>query len=406
MYSSQEVLIINKDELVLSHSDDSILSSNIIAAEGKISATDLNPFIGDIKNNLFSNKSGILELKFKGKDLIVLFNTIDISNWKLLSIVDKAEMLSTFNTIKKYIMIASFMALILGAIFIIIITGIIYKPISILKSAMQKAREGKFDVCITDKRKDEFRELYESFNSMIETIDKLINELYEKKLLAAEAELKALQANINPHFIYNIFESMIWMIELGNMDDLKKMVISLSKFYRLVLSEGKDIITVKEVAEQIENYITIQKIRYKDRLYVNINIDNKLYDYEMLNILLQPIIKNAIIHGIQGKSGPGCIKINGYMEANDIMVFTVEDDGIGIQEDKLEEIKKNLIDFSNSKNTKDAYYALKNINQRIKLHYGGEFGINIESTYNKGTKVILKIPTNKSAKKKIYQEAV
>lgn len=388
-YSTQKVMIINNNGEILSSSDEEL---------DKLAISNGDTFKQIFNNNreyLISNRKGIKDVKVGNSNYIVLFATLNKNNWKLVSIVDKDEVLSTFYVMKRYTMFVSFLALILGAIFVVITSASIYRPISILKSAMQKAREGNLDVRIIEERRDEFKQLYDSFNSMIETINNLINELYEKKLLATEAELKALQSNINPHFLYNIFETMIWMIELGNTEDLKKMVIALSKFYRLVLSEGRDIITVKEAAEQIENYITVQKIRYKDMLNVDIDIDPQIFNYKMLNMLLQPIVENSIVHGIQGKSGSGNIKIQGKaenVEGKKLMVFTIEDDGIGIQKERLEEIKNSLENYNKSQDGKDGYYALKNINQRIKLHYGSEYGIDIKSVYGQGTRVVLAIP--------------
>lgn len=388
-YSTQKVMIINNNGEILSSSDEEL---------DKLAISNGDTFKQIFNNNreyLISNRKGIKDVKVGNSNYIFLFATLNKNNWKLVSIVDKDEVLSTFYVMKRYTMFVSFLALILGAIFVVITSASIYRPISILKSAMQKAREGNLDVRIIEERRDEFKQLYDSFNSMIETINNLINELYEKKLLATEAELKALQSNINPHFLYNIFETMIWMIELGNTDDLKKMVIALSKFYRLVLSEGRDIITVKEAAEQIENYITVQKIRYKDMLNVDIDIDPQIFNYKMLNMLLQPIVENSIVHGIQGKSGSGNIKIQGKaenVEGKKLMVFTIEDDGIGIQKERLEEIKNSLENYNKSQDGKDGYYALKNINQRIKLHYGSEYGIDIKSVYGQGTRVVLAIP--------------
>lgn len=388
-YSTQKVMIINNNGEILSSSDEEL---------DKLAISNGDTFKQIFNNNreyLISNRKGIKDVKVGNSNYIFLFATLNKNNWKLVSIVDKDEVLSTFYVMKRYTMFVSFLALILGAIFVVITSASIYRPISILKSAMQKAREGNLDVRIIEERRDEFKQLYDSFNSMIETINNLINELYEKKLLATEAELKALQSNINPHFLYNIFETMIWMIELGNTEDLKKMVIALSKFYRLVLSEGRDIITVKEAAEQIENYITVQKIRYKDMLNVDIDIDPQIFNYKMLNMLLQPIVENSIVHGIQGKSGSGNIKIQGKaenVEGKKLMVFTIEDDGIGIQKERLEEIKNSLENYNKSQDGKDGYYALKNINQRIKLHYGSEYGIDIKSVYGQGTRVVLAIP--------------
>jgi len=377
-YASHEIAIIDENGIIVSH--------NNREKYGKI--TTLEEYLPQI----YAENQGIVEKRVNGLDSVIFYCTIGPANWKLVSYINKKDILSAFNIMRIYTYAASVLAILTGSIFVAVITRSIHKPIAVLMTAMNKARDGKFDAIINEQRKDEFHNLYLCFNIMIKTIKELISELYEKKLLAKEAQLKALLVKINPHFIYNIMESMLCMMDLKKLDDLKIMVKALSRFYRLVLSEGKDVASIKEVVEQVESYVTIQKIRLRDKFDAEININNELYQYRMLNILLQPLIENAIVHGICGKSARGTIWITGDLKDEGLMIFTVEDNGVGIKSEKLSSIINSLESYENEDREN---FALKNINQRIRLYYGDEYKLDIKSVYGVGTKVTMIIPITK-----------
>lgn len=379
----QQVLIVNEDFKIIS-------SSNIISD---------TPFIPDPK--AFENSTGYYIGKTdRGKQLVV-YGTLSHAKWTIISAMPMDEVLSDVKILEVYAAICSLVTMIIGFIFTRTVTKSFYHPIRVLKQAMNKAGKGNFNISINEIRDDEFHELNSNFNTMVSTINTLINELYKQKIIEKDMQLKALLANINPHFLYNIFESMIWMLELQKYDELNDMIIALSNYYRLTLSGGREIVTVSESMEQIKNYITIQKIRYMDSVKVEINVEDKIYNCKVLKMLLQPLVENAFVHGMANGTN-ATIRISGRLEDEKYIVFCVEDDGAGITGDRLNDIRKTLdtpISETDTTGNTD-YYALRNINNRIKLYYGEQYGIQIESEYGRGTRVTIKVPSETEGKDK------
>ena len=209
-----------------------------------------------------------------------------------------------------------------------------------------------------------------------------------------KAELKSLQSQITPHFLYNTFDTIIWLAEAEQTDTVVKVTRAFSEFLRISLSRGHEWITVEQEISHISNYLTIQKIRYEAILNYEIDIDKELFKYKMLKLTLQPLVENAIYHGIKNKRGRGHIKVSARYttEENDCgkkMRFSVEDDGAGFSEERLEEVKKELLE-DNSENV-SATYGLYNVNKRLILYYNGS-NLEIESREGKGTKVSFTIP--------------
>ncbi len=376
----------NQRVFIVNQNFDTISSSN----------TESNtPFAPDIR--VFESNTGYYIGKTdKGRQLVV-YGTLSHTQWTIISVIPMDEVLSDIKILELYAVICSLATIIIGYILTRTVTKSFYHPIRILKQAMNKASKGHFDISINENRNDEFQELNSNFNAMVSTINTLINELYKQKIIEKDMQLKALLANINPHFLYNIFESMIWMLELNRYDELNDMIIALSNYYRLTLSGGREIVTVGESLEQVRNYIVIQKIRYMDSVKVDINVEERIYDCKILKMLLQPLVENAFVHGMSnGKNA--AIRIFGRMEEDSHIVLCVEDNGTGIPQDKLDDIRNTLVtpisDADVTGNTD--YYALRNINHRIKLYYGDQYGIQIESEYGAGTRVTIKVPSEVS----------
>ena len=208
----------------------------------------------------------------------------------------------------------------------------------------------------------------------------------QKQLRKAEFEL--LQAQINPHFLYNTLDAIVWSAEAGNQKQVVSMVGSLSDFFRTSLNRGKEIVTIKEDLQHVRSYLEIQQIRYQDIMSYEITVDEAIYDYSIPKITIQPIVENALYHGIKNKRGGGRITVTG---ANlvDHVVICVEDDGKGMTKERLQEVTESL---NAEKIEKSAVYGLYNVNQRIKLNFGDEYGLDILSTYEQGTRVIIRLP--------------
>ena len=208
----------------------------------------------------------------------------------------------------------------------------------------------------------------------------------QKQLRKAEFEL--LQAQINPHFLYNTLDAIVWSAEAGNEKQVVKMVGSLSEFFRSSLNKGKEIVTIREELSHVRSYLEIQQIRYQDILDYEIDVPEELYINEIPKITVQPVVENALYHGIKEKRGGGKISVTGREDGGDYII-TVSDNGIGMGPDRLGEVRDGLTDSSpDSKKI----YVLYNVNQRIKLDFGDEYGLSIDSVYDEGTTVTIRLP--------------
>ena len=274
------------------------------------------------------------------------------------------------------------------------ITRNIAEPISELCDVAATAGEGDFEIRTKgDNSIVEIQKLNTSVNQMIKKIGQLVDDIRVEEINLRAAELRLLQEQINPHFLYNTLDNIIWLAESGEDEEVVKMVSSLSSFFRTTLSKGRDYITIAEEREHIESYLSIQKFRYRDILSYDIDFEDEILDHSILKLTLQPIVENALYHGIKNKRGMGHIQIDGRM-AGDNIEFIVSDNGIGMREEEAEHLRK-VISGLVSDDRSGGGFGLFNVNQRLQLNYGKEYGLNIESTYNMGTTIRVKIPAVK-----------
>ncbi len=285
-------------------------------------------------------------------------------------------------------------AILVAALFISrkIMTGIT-EPIRSLCEVTRVAGSGDFAVRAQEESDDELAILSSSFNQMVEQIGDLVEGIRIEQMNLKATELKLLQAQINPHFLYNTLDAIIWLAEAGEKDQVVRMVSALSDFFRTTLSKGQDFVSVKDEEAHIKSYLQIQQFRYQDILEYEIEIPEELYEYEILKMTLQPIVENALYHGIKRKRRMGHIKVEGKKEET-VMAFRVWDDGIGMKPEKLSHIRKVLSGELEEKETPSGF-GLFNVGQRIRLNYGAEYGIKISSVYGEWTEVEVILPAIK-----------
>lgn len=269
----------------------------------------------------------------------------------------------------------------------------ITKPIQKLCDAARQAGQGDFRVRTDDARTYELAVLNDSFNRMVEELGKLVEDIRVEQLNLRAAELKLLQEQINPHFLYNTLDTIMWLAESKDTEQVVKMVSSLSDFFRTTLSKGKDFITVEEEKKHIGSYLEIQQFRYRDILEYEICFDREILEYEMLKLTLQPLVENALYHGIKNKRGLGHIFVMGEKQGENL-VFTVKDDGIGMTEERITQVQQ-LIKGEMVRDKESSGFGLFNINERIRLYYGGEYGLALKSVYQEGTEFTVTIPCRK-----------
>ncbi|MBA2941362.1 sensor histidine kinase [Paenibacillus sp. CGMCC 1.16610] len=338
--------------------------------------------------NLPPNPSGYLTDRVDGKDLMVVYDQLKINDWKLVGMAPIQNLVSDSRKIAYYTvyLVIGFSVVAIALAFLF--AKQMHKPVRMLLWSMRRAREGDFDVQIMDERKDEFGMLYHGFNTMVTRIKDLIDEVYIQKLLKKETQLKMMASQINAHFLYNTLDSIHWISRIYKVDEISTMIFGLSKYLRISLSEGNDFVTVKESVELLESYLSIQKVRYQDKFTVNMYIDSAMLNHKVLKFVFQPLVENAIYHGLENKRGKGRLDIRWKLDGQ-ILHFEVEDDGIGIQPDKMAELTAMM---ASDEWEGEHNFALRNIHSQIQLTYGKEYGLSIESTPGSGTTVKLVLP--------------
>lgn len=325
-------------------------------------------------NTILSNKSGTFNCSIDGRDYIAYFDTVEKTGFKVVETIPKSIIYSDRVNIVKFfiIMLVLFAA---GAVWVsYMLSKYISNPVNKLAELMSSVEKGNRTVNFDVRYDDEIGRLGTSFNNMVKEIHRLIDDVYVKKYMLKDAEFEALKAQVNPHFLYNILESINWMARMRHCDDISDMIMTLGKFLRYSISTKGDIVTIEEDMKQVGNYLKLQKMRYGDKFTVKIHIDEEIYDNKILKLLIQPIVENAIVHGIEPKIGNGLIIINGYRDENNIC-FDIMDDGVGM---------------NNSKSTGEGL-GMNNVDKRIKIHYGEEYGLSVGTQYEM-TCVRLTIP--------------
>lgn len=267
----------------------------------------------------------------------------------------------------------------------------IYTPIKKLHDVTTTITKNDLQVLMTEDNVDEITELGMSFNIMIGKIKELLDSKIKEQENLKRAELRALQAQINPHFLYNTLDTIIWMAESKKTDQVIEIVSALSRFFRISLSKGMDWITIGEEIERIRSYLTIQKMRYHDILDYKIDVEPGVAENTILKLILQPLVENALYHGIKNKRQMGTISVRARWEGASEILLEVEDDGIGFTPEKLTQLQKELEDDTGDIKLESGF-GIGNVNKRIRLYYGKPYGVSIRSEYNSGTCVSLVIP--------------
>lgn len=266
----------------------------------------------------------------------------------------------------------------------------IHQPIQELEKFAASLAGGNLGVRVPESRVEELKELSSSLNSMASRLQSLIDANRREQENLKKAELRTLQAQIAPHFLYNTLDAIVWLAEAHRTDEVIHITRALSDFYRISLSQGKDWIPLSEEVKHLTGYLTIQKIRYRDILDYRIDIPEALYGEQILKLLLQPLVENAIYHGIKHRRGRGLVTVTGR-EADGQLWLSVRDDGAGMSPERLREVRQGL----NGAGEGAAGYGLYNVNQRIKLYYNQAQGIEIQSDQS-GTTISLHVPVRRT----------
>jgi len=262
----------------------------------------------------------------------------------------------------------------------------ISQPIKQLQNYMKEVEKGNFDIHVPVSNTIEISRLASSFNMMVGRIKDLMAQIVRNQELKRKSEMNALQAQINPHFLYNTLDSIVWMAESNKSQEVVLMTSALARLFRTSISKGQELVTIETELEHITSYLKIQKMRYKNKLDYYIDISEEIRNYLTIKVILQPIVENAIYHGIKMKRGPGLITITSQEIENDI-ILKVEDNGKGMSEEMIRSILQPAAAAYNGRGV-----GVRNVNERLKLYFGAQYGLSYESSLGEGTIVSIHFP--------------
>ena len=338
------------------------------------------------ENSSESNQS--FEITIAGEKNLTAYSPINEADWYIVSTIPYSYLNRETGQIAEEIMLLSLIIFILAVFLSYLFTRSISAPLNNLVSAMNKVEAGDLDVQLEDNRaQDELAEASCNFNHMVGELNELVEDVKEKEKQKNNLEFKALQAQINPHFLSNILNTARLLADMQDADNLENYLSSVIKLLHLSMSNKEDFITVEKEVEYLKSYLNIQQFRLHNKFDSKFEIEEKLMDYKIPKFLLQPVVENAIIHGISNKSGQGLIEIKGFSQ-NEQIIFSITDDGIGMNEEEINDLLNNRTENK----TQFSGIGIKNVEERIKLHFGEQYGLEIESFKDHFTTVKIILP--------------
>ncbi|WP_340023116.1 sensor histidine kinase [Paenibacillus sp. FSL K6-1096] len=374
----------------------------VVDNNGELIYAPQHPLLRKIPAGLFTEPSGITSETVDGRRLQLIYRTSPFTGWTTMGVFPMDESAYGVREITFNVVTFVFVVCMLGMTASFYLAYSISRPIGQLASFMSKAQSGDLTIRYWGNRSDEIGLLGRSFNTMLAQIGRLLSLTELQARQKREAELRSLQAHIKPHFLYNTLDTIHWMARSKGAEDIAEVVQSLSKLFRLGLSKGSDIIPLADELEHIHSYLKIQHVRYSSKLTYSIEVEPQLQELYVLKLLLQPMVENAIYHGIKERRGPGHLTIQ-VTERENTLYLTVSDDGAGIPADRLRELKQRLEAVGTREqepaepetpvqSAAGSGYGILNVQARIRLTYGAPYGLEIESEPDKGTVVTVRHP--------------
>jgi two-component system sensor histidine kinase YesM len=339
------------------------------------------------------NSKGLRHIDYRGDKMVVANTAFSKQlkaigfDWQILTYIKENSIQAVTRQISYNVWIISSISAVIAIVLSFLTVAYISKPLRRLQAAMKGFRGIRQNVQVSDRVYDEIGELEKAYVDMVNRIDELIINNNEEKEKQRELELSALQAQINPHFLYNTLDAIVWLAKIKKQPDIEKITMALAKFFRLSLHKGDKFIAVREEISLVQSFVVIEQMRFPNQLDISYNISEDALDIHILKLILQPVVENALKHGIREKKENGKIQING-MKYEDMIIFEVMDNGKGFDPQMLDE-------YDNLDKSKSGGYGLKNVDERIKLEYGEKYGISIFSQPNSGTTVIIKVGIKK-----------
>lgn len=332
----------------------------------------INKTVYRIKSEWLKSDTKNSKYHINGKEYSIIYNKSNYSNWYTVGVFNTEFIPAEVQNLFFIILIIACIMVIIGVLASTVFTASMSRPVKELQLLMQQAEKGDLDVRFDGGNSEEIIKLGTSFNNMIIKIRDLIKLVYNEQRSKRKAELKTLQQQIKPHFLYNTLDTIQWMAQEHEADDIVEVVSALAKLFRTSISRGNEFISLQEEIDHTRNYLIIQKTRYEDKLSYKIDFDKSLAECKVIKLILQPLVENSIYHGIKQKVGNGRIKIKIYKE-DDAIIMLVKDDGVGMDKKRVDDI--NAVLKEENKNNTDFGYGIFNVNDRIRLFFGDDYGL-------------------------------
>ena len=344
--------------------------------------------VKEVRDNLKMSPIGTIRLSINS----------DTTKWKVIGIIPLREISADLLPIQKQMIKTLMIGIFISSILSFLLSYVIVRPIRATVLAMHRFSEGDFEVRLSEERKDEFGEMNRVFNETTRKIEELMHEVTNSKLLNKEMEFKALQAQINPHFLYNALDTVNWMAMKKGDTEICDMVSAISNLMRISIGNKQDIFSIRQELKYVKDYLYIQETRYRDRFQVYFAIDEKILDEKIPKLTIQPLVENAIVHSVEVSKGKTVLNINGYIEQGNV-VIEIKDDGVGMDRDTL----LHLLDppEGEEKDISVAHTGLGMyaVHQRLRYLYGEEYGLTADSEPGNGTCIKICIPFTKGEEK-------
>ena len=397
-YVSQGVLLLDIRYSSLEQLLNSVTLGNkgyvyLVSNDGKLIYHPKNQLIdsGRVQENhqeAAALRDGMHEERFQGEKRFVTVKTVGYTGWKLVGITPAKGI--SFSGVKTRLFIVFVILLILFLLILInyYISSRITDPIHELEKSVGELEEGNLEAEISIRGSYEIQHLGRSITTMAQQIQVLMKDIVAEHESKRKSEFATLQSQINPHFLYNTLDIIVWMIENEQKSEAVKVVTALARFFRISLSRGKSIISVGDELEHVRNYLMIQHMRFKNKFSYQIEAEPDVLALTSLKLMLQPLVENAIYHGMEFMDGDGEILIRAWKE-KDELIFLIEDNGLGLLKEQVERL---FSDTSHVPSRRGSGIGVRNVNERIKLYFGDMYGLTIDSEPDEGTRIYIRLP--------------
>jgi len=362
------------------------LSYGILNQEGGSVISSAGDPIEDQKPSWFdeaaANKRGSIQQVIDGRNMLISYSQMESTGWISYIEVPVADALQELKAIRSYSIVFLAVMLVVSAIFAYLLSIIITKPIIRLRKAMKMMERGQFQVQVPEQGHDEIGELVRTFNGMNVRIQTLIEENYASRLRQKEAELMALNLQLNPHFLYNTLTTLYWIAVENNQQEMSRIMLSLAEMLQTTTRNKDETWPLRTDLDWLDKYMYIMASRFENLFTVTYRVDERLNEMHVPKLFLQPFVENAIIHGLAEMEEGGIIAVKGWIDGDRVM-FSVEDNGTGISRERIDGIKSGKVRST----------GMANVEKRIKLLYGAHYGIDIYSTEGQGTRIVIQMGT-------------